>query len=56
MRPPVRRPAALDHGHYTATRDRRAAGLATLTVACRLARRCYHTLRELGKEALAPAA
>ena len=50
------RPAAPDHGYYTATRDRRTGGLATLSVARKLARRCYHTLRELGEEALAPAA
>jgi transposase len=50
------RPAAPGHGHYTATRDRRTARLATLPVARKLARRCYHTLRELGEEALAPAA
>ncbi|MGH3125734.1 MAG: transposase, partial [Streptosporangiaceae bacterium] len=50
------RPAAPDHGYYTATRDRRTAGLATLSVARKLARRCYHTLRELGEEALQPAA
>src|SRR6266704_1883094 len=45
-----------DHGYYTAARDRRTAGLATLSVARKLARRCYHTLRELGEEALQPAA
>ena len=50
------RPAAPDHGYYAATRDRRTAGLATLSVARKLARRCYHTLRELGEEALQPAA
>jgi len=50
------RPAAPDYGYYTATRDRRTGGLATLSVARKLARRCYHTLRELGEEALAPAA
>jgi transposase len=50
------RPAAPDHGYYAAVRDRRTAGLATLPVARKLARRCYHTLRELGEEALAPAA
>jgi transposase len=50
------RPAAPDHACYTAARDRRDAGLATLSVARKLARRCYHTLRELGEEALAPAA
>ncbi len=50
------RPAAPDYGYYTAARDRRTAGLATLSVARKLARRCYHTLRELGEEALRPAA
>lgn len=50
------RPAAPDHGYYTAARDRRNAGLATLSVARKLTRRCYHTLRELGEEALQPAA
>ncbi len=50
------RPAAPDHRYYQAARDRRTAGLATLSVARKLARRCYHTLRELGEEALAPAA
>src|SRR6266571_4945582 len=50
------RPAAPDHGYYTAARDRRTAGLATLSVARKLARRCYHTLRDLGEEALATAA
>jgi transposase len=50
------RPAAPDYGYYIAARDRRTAGLATLSVARKLARRCYHTLRDLGEEALAPAA
>jgi len=50
------RPSAPDHGYYTAARDRRNAGLATLPVARKLARRCYHTLRELGEEAMRPAA
>jgi transposase len=50
------RTTAPDHGYYTAVRDQRTAGLATLSVARKLARRCYHTLRELGEEALDPAA
>ncbi len=45
-----------DHGYYAAARHRRNAGLATLSVARKLARRCYHTLRDLGDDALAPAA
>jgi transposase len=50
------RPAAPDYGYYAAARHRRNGGLATLSVARKLARRSYHTLRELGEEALAPAA
>jgi transposase len=50
------RPAAPDYRYYTAARDRRNAGLATLPVARKLTRRCYHTLRDLGEEALQPAA
>jgi transposase len=50
------KPAAPDYRYYTAARDRRTGGLATLSVARKLARRCYHTLRELGEEALQPAA
>ncbi len=50
------RPAAPDHGYYTAVRDRRTGGLATLSVARKLARRSYHILRELGEEAMTPAA
>jgi len=50
------RPGAPDYAYYTATRQRRSGGLATLSVARKLARRCYHTLRELGDQALQPAA
>ena len=50
------RPAAPDHRYYAAARTRRTGGLATLSVARKLARRCYHVLRELGEEALQPAA
>jgi len=50
------RPAAPDYAYYTAVRARRGGGLATLSVARKLARRCYHTLRELGDQALQPAA
>jgi transposase len=49
-------PAAPDYAYDTAARDRRSGGLATLSVARKLARRCYHTLRELGQDALLPAA
>lgn len=50
------RSAAPDHDYYQHSRDRRDAGLATLSVARKLVRRCYHTLRELGDAALTPAA
>ena len=50
------RPAAPDYGYYTATRDRRTGGLATLPMARKLARHSYHILRELGEEAMTPAA
>ena len=50
------RPASPDHGYYTAVRDQRTAGLATISVARKLARRCYHLLHSLGEEALTPAA
>lgn len=50
------RTAAPDHDYYRGSSERRTAGLATISIARKLARRCYHTLRELGEEALAPAA
>jgi transposase len=50
------RTTAPDHDYYRASRERRNAGLATTSVARKLARRRYHTLRELGEEALQPAA
>jgi transposase len=50
------RSSAPDHDYYQASRDRRTAGLATISVARKLARRCYHTLHDLGQEAQAPAA
>jgi transposase len=49
------RPSSPDHRTYQALEQR---GLshprASLTIARKLARRCYHTLRELGPAALAP--
>jgi len=46
------KPASPDHGYCTAARDRRNAGLATLSVARKLARRCYHTLRKASRPAV----
>lgn len=42
-----------DHDYYQSVRARLDAKRATLSVARKLARRCYHTLRDLGPEALA---
>lgn len=44
-----------DHGYYQATRQRLDAKRASLSMARKLARRCYHTLRDLGADALAEA-
>jgi transposase len=44
-----------DHEYYLATKERIGANRACLSVARRLLKRSYHTLRELGEEALQPA-
>jgi len=45
-----------DHDYYDAVRDRLGGKRPALSVARKLVRRCYHTLRELGDQAwLAPA-
>ena len=41
---------------YQAIARRRGKKIATTAIARKLARRCYHTLRDLGEDALAPAA
>jgi len=49
------RPRSPDHAYYLALRARGLSHTrATLTIARKLARRCFHTLRELGPEALEP--
>jgi transposase len=49
------RPASPDHADYLALRERRLSHTqATMTIARKIARRAYHTLRQLGEEALAP--
>jgi len=53
---PHRESTVTDHACYQAARSRRTAGLATLAVARKLARRACHTLRDLGEDALQPAA
>jgi transposase len=45
-----------DHAHFVALRERKLSHTrASLTIARKLARRCYHTLRELGADAIADA-
>jgi transposase len=43
-----------DHDYYQSVHKRLSGKRAVLSVARKLARRCYHTLRELGDAALAP--
>jgi transposase len=51
----ARRPASPDHPYYVETAARLGGNRACLAVARKLLKRSYHTLRELGQEALAPA-
>ena len=44
------RPASPDYAYYHAVRSRLDGQLAALSVARKLARRCYHTLRELDED------
>ncbi len=50
------RASSPDHAYYTQVKDRLGGNRATLAVARKLARRCYHTLRALGEQAYAPPA
>lgn len=43
-----------DHDYYQSVHERLSGKRAVLSVARKLARRCYHTLRELGDAALSP--
>ena len=52
MRPPAGSP---DHDYYQQAAERLGANRACLAVARKLLKRSYHTLRELGEEALQPA-
>jgi transposase len=45
-----------DHADYLQLRERMSHTRASLTIARKLARRCFHTLRELGPEGIAPPA
>src|SRR5512133_2570747 len=51
----ARRPRAPDHAYYVETAERLGGNRACLAVARKLLKRSYHTLRELGEEALQPA-
>jgi transposase len=48
------RASSPDHGYYVSVRERLGGKRPALSVARKLARRCYHTLRELGDDAWAP--
>jgi hypothetical protein len=49
------RPASPDHPYYLQVKQRLGGKRAALSVARKLAREAYHTLRELGDQALVPA-
>lgn len=49
------RPSAPDYAYFTSVKARLDGQLALLSMARKLARRCYHTLRNLGDTAFAPA-
>jgi transposase len=51
----ARRPGSPDHQYYVEAAARLGGNRACLAVARKLLNRSYHTLRELGEEALAPA-
>jgi transposase len=50
-----RRTTSPDRGYYEQATERIGGNRACLSVARKLLKRSYHTLRELGEEALAPA-
>jgi transposase len=51
----ARRTGSPDRDYYTQAADRLGANRACLAIARKLLKRSYHTLRELGEEALTPA-
>jgi transposase len=51
----ARRPGSPDHDYYAKTAARLGGNRACLSVARKLLKRSYHTLRELGQEGLQPA-
>jgi len=50
------RPSSPDYAYYQKLRERLDAHIALITIARKLARRCYHTLREVGEVAFEAAA
>ena len=48
------RASSPDHAYYLQVKQRLGGNRAALSVARKLARRCYHTLRALGDHAYAP--
>jgi hypothetical protein len=52
----ARRPGSPDRDYYAQAAERLGANRACLALARKLLKRCYHTLRELGEDALAPPA
>jgi transposase len=51
----ARRHGSPDHGYYLEAAERLGGNRACLSIARKLLKRSYHTLRELGEEALQPA-
>lgn len=52
---PAWRESSPDHDYYHGAKERVGGSRATLAISRKLLRRAYHTLRELGEEALQPA-
>jgi hypothetical protein len=51
----ARRAGSPDHEYYRQTAERIGGNRACLALSRKLLKRSYHTLRELGEEALTPA-
>ena len=51
----ARRPNSPDHAYYVQAAERLGGNRACLSIARKLLKRSYHTLRQLGEEALQPA-
>jgi hypothetical protein len=51
----ARRPGSPDRGYYDQAAERLGSNRACVAIARKLLARSYHTLRDLGEEALQPA-